>query len=580
MLFWKQKKNTPFLTVYLVLSLFLSAVCSGQIIYESAPHHIAEQNLNIIEQNGMLGVANGKGNIVVQPIYQKIRINKDNSISGLPFQEWSILDGDNNFIKKVNYDSIAPIAPNLIKVMLGEKEGLADSQGNLISELRTWQILPFHGKYALVKEDNKYGVINGGGSITVPVLYDTLVLGEEYLVGLSGKEGQQKEWHALQYSGELLFKRSCDVLAIGNQGYFSFLENSSWGFLNYKGEKSIPNQYDSVQPFINGRAIAHYMGSDGVISRSGEWIIRPRKDHLQHLVDDIYLFRSKMESGLISATKGELFSTQHDFIPLNHGFMEKNEKGKYGLISPDGKRLLVTEYDEISHLQNDTVYLFRKGLHWGFVTKTGKVNVDFKNPIQAMYPMGDQFIGVKIDHKYGFIDTNGDLRIANRYEDIGSFHENMAAVKLLGKWGYVDRIERLFVQPLYDQAFAFENGCAIVGQKGQYGLVGTRGEEVLKIEYDSLYRVPSGRIILIKEKKQGLADRNGNLRIRPKYDEIIDLDNGYVLIRRGKKHGLLTDNGVNTIPLIYDSLVHDPYDKQYFASKSPTWQKLLINQPK
>src|SRR5690606_3798627 len=155
MLFWKQKKNAPFLTVYLVLSLFLSAVCSGQIIYESAPHHIAEQNLNIIEQNGMLGVANGKGNIVVQPIYQKIRINKDNSISGLPFQEWSILDGDNNFIKKVNYDSIAPIAPNLIKVILGEKEGLADGQGNLISELRTWQILPFHGKHALVKEDNK-----------------------------------------------------------------------------------------------------------------------------------------------------------------------------------------------------------------------------------------------------------------------------------------------------------------------------------------------------------------------------------------------------------------------------------------
>lgn len=580
MLFWKQKKNTSFLIIFTVLFLYFPLVGFGQIIYESAPYYIAEHNLNIIEQNGMLGVANGRGNVVVPALYQKIKINKDNSISGLPFREWSILDGDNNFISKVNYDTIAPIAKNLLKVRQGKKEGLADAQGNLISALREWQIFPFQDQYALVKEDNKYGVINAGGGMAVPISYDSLILGEDYLVGLVKNEDHKNEWHALQYSGELLFKRNCDALNIGNQGYFSFLENSSWGFLNYKGERSIPNQYDAVQPFVNGRAIAHYMGSDGVINRSGEWVIRPRQDRLQHLVDDVYVFRSQTESGLVSVSQGELFSTQHDFIPLSYGFVEKNEKGQYGLITPDGKRLLITVYDEISDLQNDSVYLFRKGLQWGFVTKTGKVKVDFKTPIQAMYPMGDQFIGVKIDHKFGFIDTNGDLRIANRYEAIGTFHENMAAVKLMGKWGYIDNIERLFVQPRYDEATAFENGCAIVGQKGLYGLVGRRGDEVLKIEYDSLYRVPSGKFILIKEERQGLADQNGNLRIRPRYDEVVDLDNGYVRIQRGNKYGLLTANGVNTIPLTYDSLIYDPYDDVYFASKSPTWQQLMINQPK
>ena len=161
----------------------------------------------------------------------------------------------------------------------------------------------------------------------------------------------------------------------------------------------------------------------------------PRKDQLIYLQDDIYAYKLGNESGLISISRGELFSTKNQFLSLNYGFIEQNQAGKKGLISPEGKRLLTTEYDEISELQNDTIFLFKKDQHWGIITKEGKIKLKLNNPIQEMYPMGDQFIGVKIDNKFGFVDINGDLRIANRYDDIGTFHENMAPVKLLGKWG-------------------------------------------------------------------------------------------------------------------------------------------------
>lgn len=577
MLFWKQKRFYAIFLISLITVIFPSSYCFGQITYESAPHLIADHNLNIIDQKGKLGLVNNKGAVIVPPAYKKIRINKDKSISGLPFQEWSVLDGQNNFIKTLTYDAIEPLAPNLLKVKMGALEGLADSQGNLITPMRDWQIFPYVQNYALVKEENQYGIIDGGGRITVAIDYDTLILGEDYLVGNFTKNGQQKEWHALQYSGEVLFKKTADQMGVGNQGYFSFLENSSWGFYNYQGERSIPNQYDEVQPFINGKAIARYMDSDGVINRNGEWLIRPRKDHLQHLINDVYLYRSGNESGLISANQGDLFSTTNQFTPLNHGFLEKNEKGKLGLISPAGKRLLTTEYDEISPLQNDSVYFFKKDKNWGIITKTGKVRLNLKNPIQEMYPMGDLFIGVKIDNKYGFVDINGDLRIANRYEAIGEFYEDMAAVKLLGKWGFVDRIERLFVQPRYDSVFPFKNGTAIVIRNGKYGLVNKAGEEVLNASYDSVYRVPSGRYIAVKGNYQGLVGKNGTTLIHPKYDQITDLDNGYVIIYRNGKYGLLTTNGVNTIPLTYDSLVYNPFEKVYMVAKTSKWQALPIS---
>lgn len=577
MLFGKHKKlsYSLFFICFITIAL-LSSDGFGQILYESAPSPIAESDYTVVDKNGKLGLADKKGQIVVPANYKKIRINKDHSISGLPFTEWQVLDGENNPLAKLTYDTIVPIAPKLLKVSIGEQEALADSQGNLLTTMREWHIFPFEKSYALVSEGGTYGVLNAGGKITVPIQYDTLILGEDYLVGLLHKEGKNTTWQALQYSGEPLFKKTCNALLPGSMGYFPFLENGSWGFLDYQGNKAILNQYAQVDPFVNGRAIARYMDSDGVINRNGEWLIMPRKDHLEHLKDNLYLFQSQKESGILAVPNGEVYSTTHEFIPLNHGFLEKNKTGKVGLISPEGKRLLTTEYDEISPLQNDTVYYFRKDKHWGIITKSGIRKLGLNNPIQEMYPMGDQFIGVKIDNKYGFVDINGDLRIANRYEAIGTFSENMAAVKLVGKWGYVDRIERLFVQPLYEAAFPFQNDLAIVKRDGKYGLVNRSGELVQETAFDSIYSTKTGRYISVKRARQGLIGKDGHTLIYPKYDKLVDLDNGYVLIYRNKEFGLLTTNGISTIPLMYDQIIYNPFEKVYYAAKSPRWETLKV----
>lgn len=564
-----------FLSTFLTI-VFISKNSFGQIIYESPGSFSLGNDLTVIENAGKLGISDNKGNIIVKPSYQKIRINKDQTVSGLQPREWQILDGNNNFIHKVEFDSICPIGENLLLVIKGDSEALSDNKGNLLTPMKLWKLYPLENNFLIAREDGKYGILNAGGKITVPAVYDTLFVGKEYVIGKYADDNIPLEWHVLQFSGEVLFKKDCTLVGIGNQGYFSFLENKSWGFFNYSGEKSVPNQYDFVQPFINGKAIAKYMNSDGIINRNGEWLIMPRKDSLKHLTKDIYLFRHKNESGLISTSQGEIFSTTNQFIPLNYGFLEKNSLGKVGLISPEGKRLLTTEYDRISNLQKDTVFLFKKDNHWGIITKTGKIKLDLKNPIQEMYPMGDQFIGVKIDNKYGFVDINGDLRIANRYDAIGYFHENMAPVKLMGKWGFVDRIERLFVQPLYDEVFPFINDHAIVKRKNQYGVVNKFGSEVLSVEYDSIYRAESGRFVIEQGNSKGLADVDGNVLIYPKYSLVKDLNNGFVIISRNDKFGLLTINGISTIPLIYEKIVHNAFTAKFLVSQNPEWTRISL----
>src|SRR5690606_9099563 len=96
----------------------------------------------------------------------------------------------------------------------------------------------------------------------------------------------------------------------------------------------------------------------------------------------------------------------------------------------------------------------------------------------------------------------------------------------------------------------------------------------LDTTYDSLYREPSGRFISFKDDNKGLVDTDGKILVHPKHDLLKDLDNGYVVISRNKKYGLLTTNGISTIPLVYDSLIYNPYDDVYYASKRTSWKKL------
>ncbi len=66
--------------------------------------------------------------------------------------------------------------------------------------------------------------------------------------------------------------------------------------------------------------------------------------------------------------------------------------------------------------------------------------------------------GIKKDDRYGFVDDRGRLRVANRYDSIGEFHEGLASVKLIGKWGFVNTNDQIVINPNYDNCSFFQHG--------------------------------------------------------------------------------------------------------------------------
>ena len=71
---------------------------------------------------------------------------------------------------------------------------------------------------------------------------------------------------------------------------------------------------------------------------------------------------------------------------------------------------------------------------------------------QSLYAWGDVIIKVKINDKWGFIDSNGREQIPCIYEDVDSFKNGLAGAKMDGKWGFINEKGQVEIP------FQFEGG--------------------------------------------------------------------------------------------------------------------------
>ena len=67
----------------------------------------------------------------------------------------------------------------------------------------------------------------------------------------------------------------------------------------------------------------------------------------------------------------------------------------------------------------------------------------------------EAFAAIKINGKYGLIDTKGNIVIAPIYDDTLIFREGLAKVGINGKYGFIDKKGNIVIAPIYDFAGNF-----------------------------------------------------------------------------------------------------------------------------
>jgi hypothetical protein len=502
-----------------------------------------KKNLAVVYQNHRQGLIDRNGQVKLEPVFRQISIEDDGSVRARQPDSWLFLNGENKLLRQFNADSVVAISKRLYKVKIGDNFFLTDEKLQPINELVFSKLEIFYKGTARFERFGKYGLLHADGSVAIPSLYSELFV-EDSFVRAARQISNQTRWLLLDTAGKTIAPKNYEFIAPFNGSFFPVKNKNFWGAINSQGQEIIACVHDSIIQHVQDHIVVQFKGNYGIINLKEDWVVTPQTFKLTILDNERYIQQTERTTFLKSFPSNIIFFTDN---PVE--------------IQPD-------------HLRE---YL-PSGAIWK-IDLNGVIADRFVQltSVERVFPEQEGLRAIKKDGKFGFVDSRNRLRIANRYEDVKSFHEGLAAIMIRGKWGFINKEDKIAIQPVYDEVFSFIEGFALVKQKNLFGLIDKSGKPILPIRYDDIKILDSKRLLISQNNLYGLADARGKVLINPKYDTATDLNNGYVIVSRDGKFGLLTTEGLSTIPLIYDGLTYDRFHDEYLALKKSESTTININ---
>jgi len=177
---------------------------------------------------------------------------------------------------------------------------------------------------------------------------------------------------------------------------------------------------------------------------------------------------------------------------------------------------------------------------------------------------------VKHNDKLGITDGAGYLFIETNYRYIEEYkfaNANYYKVKLDNRFGVINTDGGILLSTNYERILDSELSDSVLIAKfeGVWGSIKSPYDNFSVIKADNIISEGPFKIIVLGD-KQGLLNRNGSISLSPKYDRIssirgtsLESDSYLLKVKIGSKYGLL-DRGFNEVlPLEYDQIDYDPF---------------------
>lgn len=492
----------------------------------------------IFYRDGMAGYA--QGDTRAEIAFKEVLVDSA-QFKTVEFPKWDIYNGK-DLLFSWNADSLKKgPSESWIAFLNGSEHVFLPNASQTLST--SLQIREVKEDYILAKNLNdrlwysigEMGEMKFGG-------YDTLYASNHYFFA-----HQADGWKILNKDGVEINAFKVSALNEGVGDYFIAKKNGYWGLLDFAGQPFFEYKYDSIIP-ASESYVVNYLGSWGQVDLNGDWLITPYYEEVIAYHDVFVARRGKSYSYFHKGveTHKTVFApldTLGQFIIIDDGF------DNLGLVDERGRILISPEFETVNRWSN---YLELRGSDYAmFLKDDGQIVLDKEAGIQEIDGYGDLYFKVKKGNRWGFIDKQGRLRIANRYSQCKNFSEGMAAISLRGRWGFIDKSESLVVQPYYDQVYPFFKGYAIVGVDGKYGIIDMQGNEVVNIKWPSINPLRTENYTFQDDQgKVGLISSTGQVILQPNYDTIDDLEKYLVVSQFGIK-GVLSGKGEEILPLVF-----------------------------
>ncbi|AZB09504.1 WG repeat-containing protein [Chryseobacterium sp. G0162] len=392
------------------------------------------QGLCGVSKNKKHGFIDPKGRVVIPIIYDAVdNSDLDSIVIASKNGKWAFFDSKGKQLSDFMYDKVfkgynvnIPPPPDISEAttyfqngavlvlknkkyeFLNEeiKSAFQDNIFDLASVFDTY-------KNAIVKRNNKYGIIKPDGIAKVPIEYDW--------IGYFGTNQNSSEYYNakkgnifhiynrnLKKIGESYEKVSSNFSVSALNLIFKNLKGQ-YGMVNSNGSIVIPFEYSELEKLNQDLFLGKKNGKVGILDKSGRLRIPFEYKSLDRLDDNGQLFIA--DDKIINLDNKPILSGYDRITPIyynNQRFIVSKNK-KYGIVDIKNKILLPLEYDEISNWveygPEKRHFIVKKGKHGLIEYETFRIIIP---------PVYDEFIqrmGVIFAHKNG---KSGILDINNK----------------------------------------------------------------------------------------------------------------------------------------------------------------------
>ena len=334
----------------LALAMILVCASAESLLdkFDMAGRIKSQENLYLVEKDGLWGIADGDGGTVLAPQFEIVGDFEDGSATAYRDGKWGLISDTGEVLLKPTLR----FEPQFMNgVAVAGKEDPSRPTGGISSN---------DGEYEVV-----YGVINRVGEIVIPIKYECVEqddVGETFMVmedGLYGYLNGKGEWVIEpKYARANPFVDGHAAVSIRNMRVAN--ENVSdpfyyvWGVIDKTGKELIPLQYMWVE---SGAGDIVIVGNDGYhygyMDLTGKWVVEPKFNHAE-------LFEGGTAIASIEKETGEDQCSGETSVYL------------YGVVGEDGEEILPFEYSYIYRANDGTLDCEKNGMRTFYRIEDGK----------------------------------------------------------------------------------------------------------------------------------------------------------------------------------------------------------------
>lgn len=503
----------------------------------------------LVGQYNHQGLLSTNMELIIPPLYKDLQFY-DHQIIATSYTQWDLHEGD-TYQATFYFDDINFLEDRKLSNSADGKTGIVTWQNEYLSFLEDESIEQSNEHVVVTRNSlGRLKVYDSKGSSLFRDSFEEVQLYNQVLFA-KNNQADGHSWAAYNFQGKKINLSNYQSFQKISDTFFEAKRNDKIGLIGSNGKEVSPFLYDELSEFENDCAIALYNNGYGLINTNGLWIMTPYYDSLFISEDHVY-FRQGSENGIADLFGKVIYRDQQPFETKAGSIIKTQEDSSKAIYSFSGERLLEHDYDSVKAIGKELLILYRDEQAFFYRPSDGH-DLKLEGDIELVEQMHNGFIPVLKGGQWGFLDENGRITIANRYEEVGTYSEGLFSVKLIGKWGFVNEMEELVIQPNYDHVSPFKHGLSVVQNQNLWGIINNKGESLISLFYDRIDRL--GDYFLIHSNNQvGLADSEGHIIKNPSFDSIWPLSDGYFLVGRNGLFGVINHEGHDVLPTVYESI--------------------------